>query len=251
MNFFKKLLKGSGPAESTSASEARASVGRAPAEAEPFDYELRIVHLPQGGAAKVWKTRTVKADHDYIYALPPLDWEGKMPTAEPLSLYLMTDARTTEFDSILKPIREGSQVLLRINRPTDLEWKSKEGSNSASQKRKFLRIDVSLPTHISVVVPTLSGSGLKVDEAHEARMIDLSLEGCSIVSDYSPPVDRLIEVKVLGPVFPLVVQGKVIRVKPSPIPNFKHNAAVVFQNLSQVTRDMIGSYILERQKEKP
>lgn len=245
MNFFKRLLKGSGSGEDP-AQGASSPASRTPAsEMEPFDFEVRMVHLPEGGSPRVWKTRAVKADAHWIYIEPP---EGPPLPSQPVTLYVMTDTRSTEFDAAVRPINLGDEQMLRVERPPELTWKTKEGA--VSQKRKFLRIDVSLPIHLSVVVPTLSGKTLKVDEPHDARMVDLSVEGCSVLTDFEPPVDRLVEVKVLGPVFPLTVQGKIVRVIASPNPTFRFSAAIVFHNHSAVTRDMIGGFILERQREK-
>jgi hypothetical protein len=252
VNFFKRLLKGGSEPQESAPPAVRPGPpsGSSLADAEPFDYEVRIVHLPPGGAPRVWKTRTVKADPSAIYLLPPHGWEETMPQSEPLSLYVMTESKSSEFDSIVRPHRVGDEVLLRVDRPPELTWKSKDGGSAGQQKRKFLRIDVSLPALVSEVIPTLSGSALRVDEGHEARMIDLSMEGASLLSNWDAPADRLVEIKVLGPVFPLTAQARVVRVRPSPQPSFRFNIACAFQNTNQVTRDMIGQYILDRQKEK-
>lgn len=172
-----------------------------------------------------------------------------LPTTEPVSVYIMGEGHTAEFDSIVTPVREAENRLLRVDRPANLDWKIKNGS-SAHQKRKYLRIDVSLPARISQIVPTLSGSPLKMDEPRNCRLIDLSVEGCSVLTDFEPPVQHLVEIKVLGATFPLHVQGMVVRVKPSSGSEFKYCSAIAFHDVTEVTRDMVGNFILGRQRDK-
>lgn len=243
MNFFKRLLGRS------KEGDAGVAAGDASPTHEPFDYEVRIVHLPERAAPRVWKTRSTHVEGGFIHITPPAEWGSEVPTSDPVSLYFMTDARSAEFDARLLPVSGGGAFVVKVARPENLVWKDKEGS-SVHQKRKFLRVDVSLPAHLSLIIPTLAGSTLKVDEPHEARMVDLSLEGCSLLSDFDPGVQRLVEVRVLGPVFPLSVQAKTVRVQLGMQQGFQYNIALVFQNLTHVTKDMIGRYIIDNQKEK-
>lgn len=249
MNFLRRLLKGSGGADSARSGADSSGAGERGGNREPFDHEVRIVHLPERQPAKVWKTRSTQADDGFIYISPLPEWNGQVPTSDPVTFYIMTDARTAEFDGTLVATREGGQFAVKVARPDQMVWREKD-ETAVHQKRRFLRIETSLPAHLSRIVPTLAGSTLKVDEPNEARMVDLSLEGCSLISDFDPGTGRLVEVRVLGPVFPLSVQGKAVRVQIGMTQGFQYTIAIVFQNMTQVTRDMIGRYIIERQKEK-
>lgn len=249
MNFFKRLLKGSGDGEPARSRADASAGGERVGAREVFDHEVRIVYLPERQSAKMWKTRSTEADEGFIYITPLPEWNGQVPTPEPVTFYFMTPGRTAEFDGQMLAIREGGHFAVKVARPDQMVWRDKDEA-AVHQKRRFLRIETSLPAHLSRIVPTLAGSTLKVDEPNEARMVDLSLEGCSLLSDFDPGVDRLVEIRVLGPVFPLSVQGKAVRVQIGMTQGFRYTIAIVFQNLTQVTKDMIGRYIVERQKEK-
>ncbi|NDD27602.1 MAG: PilZ domain-containing protein [Proteobacteria bacterium] len=248
MNFFKRLLGKPGKDDASGERPAAQDTGGAVFNIEPFDYEVRMVHLPERGSPQVWKSRSMYADPKYVYITPPPEWNGEIPTSQPVTLYFMTEARATEFDAVLLAHREHGELLVRVERPEKMAWKTKDGA-PVNQKRKFVRIEVSLPTHLALIVPTLGGSTLKVDEPHDARMIDLSLEGCLLLSNFEPALQRLVEVRVLGPVFPLSVQGKVVRVQLGMTQGYQYTIAIVFQSMTQVTKDMIGRYIVDRQRE--
>ena len=193
MNFLKRFLKGSGDADAARSRADSSAASERSGGREPFDYEVRIVYLPERQSAKVWKTRSVQADEGFIYVIPLREWNGQVPTSETVTFYFMTELRTAEFDGVMIPVREGGQLVVKVARPEQMVWRDKD-ETAVHQKRRFLRIETSLPAHLSRIVPTLAGSTLKVDEPNEARMVDLSLEGCSLLSDFDPGVDRLVEI---------------------------------------------------------
>lgn len=211
--------------------------------------EVRLAYLPAGGAPKVWRTRSVKADEQYIYLLPPAG-EWSFPADEPITVYVIGDEMSADFDSPIVMTSDGNDVLFTVERPPSLTWKSAEVNLTAHQKRKYLRVEVALPCHIGMVVQTPAGRMARVTDGR-GRMINLSVEGCQMLLEEEPLPDHPIDIKVLGAAFPLHVQGRTVRVKPHAgqmIP-FNYNVAISFSNLSSVSRDLIGRYIVERQKE--
>jgi len=71
----------------------------------------------------------------------------------------------------------------------------------------------------------------------------------SIAVDFDPPAGRSCDIRVLHTGFSLQVQSKIIRAKPSGDAQFPYQVAVAFENLNSVTRDMIGQFILSRQRD--
>ncbi len=212
------------------------------------------MHLTGQGTPEVWKTNTLTIQGDTIWMTVPLEdaWELSLPLDERVSVYIMARAEMIEFDSKVRKMRLGEQTFLAVERPPGSTWKKSEISANY-ENRKFLRIEVSLPANCTMIIPTMSGKSFRTTEPRRCRLHDINIEGASMLLDFEPAVDHLMEVKVLSHNFPLHVQGRVIRAKPFAHPRhkeFSYNAAITFVNLSPVMRDMIGTYILERKKEK-
>lgn len=227
--------------------EADAAPPPAPSDEEEFSYSVRLVYVPPQGNARVWKTQTARASATQIWLLPPnTEWESSLPRDKPVSVVLVGAGEMAEFDSVLTPQRQGGELWLLASRPAVLEWK--KADTGGNQHRKFLRVDVSLMAEVATLEPGAGGK-LKASAPRNGRVTDLSIQGMSLRLDFDPGAGRLIEIRVLSHHFSLQAQARVIRarrVAESDV--FPYEAAVSFENLSSVTRDMIGSFILSKQR---
>lgn len=213
---------------------------------EPFDYPVRIVHVPERSAALVWKTHTAGATEVDILLLPPnTEWESTLPLDRPVTVVLTASGRLAEIEGTLRVERRNTAVFLALPRPAELQWQTSEVG--AQQSRKYLRVDVSLPARVSTVLPSSPGVRPRTSEPRTARVQDLSLEGMSLRIDFQPaPGDRL-EVVISSPGLNVQVQSRVVRVKPGD-GELPFVAALAFDHLSAVNRELIGSYVLSRQR---
>jgi len=243
VNFWKRWI-------GSSSQHSRLKPSDAAERAESFVHQAKLVYLPPRSAAQVWKTRTLRSDPQSIWMAPPNDeWESSLPHGEPVTIYLFEGTEIAEFDSIIYREQAVAGIYLRVDRPPNLEWKPMD-VGSPQQHRKFLRVDVSLPGQCSVVTPTLSGRMLDLSDSRPCRVVDLSLEGASLLLNFEPPAESMLDLKVASHSLTLHLQCKLIRATLTRAGSeFPFTAAISFINLPPMSRELISNYILERQKE--
>ncbi len=212
---------------------------------EFLDLEVRLVQPSREGSPQVWTTRTLKGDDNHLYLLLPDNWNHRRPPDPPMTLYVTGETTTLAgFDSQVVTVQDGPQPLLRVARPASLPRAS---TSTEQARRRQARVEVNVTGEIRQVFLATGGKGVRTDEPRACRMVDLSVEGCQLLTNFGPPVQQMVEITLPGSAHPLQAQGVVVRVSPSTrSAEFRYSVGVSFQSLLADTRKQIAQYLIER-----
>ena len=222
---------------------------------EPFEYDIRMVWLPPQGDAMVWKTRTLLADDRFIYMPAPTGENGlSLPPHQEVTVYLMDDYSVAEFDCHPEEFEHEDGPVLRVERPTDIPWKARsDQGKGGDHARRYIRADVTIHAEWLPIVRTVRGMTRKTETPARCMVVDLSLEGAQILTDV-----EMLEQSLLLLVFPphiirVQMEAKVVRSREVSVPErpeFPWTAALLFTQVDDIKKSLIGQYIVEREKNK-
>lgn len=204
--------------------------------------QMRAIPEKQPTTPRGWNVKIFKVDADGIWLarIPGEDDPLPISPREVLTLVIFDERQQVSYDCPVLKIKPGNPEQILVGRP--LKSQQEKSKLDSIGGRQHYRIMTQLP--IEVRIPGASGKGIPPMSGHTR---DISKGGLALVLNRGFEMGRDLEVRVLSWNFPLQVKAKVVRCDEEG--NGMFVLAVAFpEDMSAITRDLIGHFIMENQR---
>lgn len=205
---------------------------------------MRAIPEKQPSTPRGWNVRVTKTDAEGIWVARVPSETDPLPVAakEILSLVIFDERKQVSYDCPVIRIKAGNPEQVLVGRP--LKSQQEKSKLDSLGGRQHFRIETQLP--VEVKIPGMAGKGIPPLTGHTK---DISKGGMALALARRFDAGRELDVRVLSWNFPLQIRAKVVRCEEEA--NGRFSVAVAFpEDMSPITRDLVGHFIMENQRGK-
>jgi len=203
---------------------------------------MRAIPEKQPATPRGWNVRVLKTDAEGIWVVRVPSEADPLPVAakEVLSLVIFDERKQISYDCPVLRVKAGNPEQILVGRP--MKFQQEKSKLDSLGGRQHFRIETQLP--VEVKLTGMAGRNMPALSGHTR---DISRGGVCLILNRDFDIGRELEVRVLSWNFPLQIKAKVVRCEDEG--HGRYSVAVVFpEDMSAITRDLVGHFIMENQR---